>query len=446
MPGLFPSDGSADSDSLLPQDGSSKPLSGRELKRLDAVRVMIAIARHLTAEATPTDAGAILDLAARYRPQVRHSVATDLGLVAGHTPDRLRDRAVRNAAPVLLDHLLPAVRDHLILHLSDAVGPAEDVVGPHGEARTAERPSGGPSRAPVSDSPAPMAEVAAALVAGVRALQGAGQPHIDAVSAAAVAEATSLASALLSGGTADERPIPVEVLSRGLLRLEAITTTLAALQVAPATIRDVAFYARLVSRTALRQGARTLAGVVPDGTDDGLQRTVVMLASVDRMITFAMRLLDAVGDDTEDPQTPFVKRIDEATLDGFADALVRLGVALMTVLERLADTAEFSDDLFVAVTRQVRWLHRFCSWMGRREPPPALAELADFLVLHSAGVSRRVTVRLTNAACDARLRAAAAGSLLARAEAVEALLADMNRRHLRDDLGHAMQVLRQRVA
>lgn len=445
MPGLLPPDNLPDRAPVLPQDRSSKPLSGRELKRLEAVRVLIAVARRLNAEAAPTDAGAILDLAARYRPQIRHSAGTDPWPVTGHAPDRLRDMAVRSAAPVLLDHLLPAAREYLILRLSDAAGHALCAVRLRGEATADERPSAGPASTMSSDTPASMAEVAAALAAGVRALHGAGQPHIDAVSDAATAAAKALASEVLSNGTADKRPIPVAVLSGGLLRLETINATLTALRVAPATIRDVAFYARLVSRTALRQGAEALAALVPDGTDDGLARTVAMIASVDRMITFAMRLLDAVGDETEDPQTPFVKRIDEVTLDGFADALVRLGVTLMSVLERLVDTAELGDDLFVAVTRQVQWLHRFCSWMGRREPPPALAELADFLVLHSAGVSRRVTVLLTNTTCDAGLRSKVAGSLLARAEAVDALLADMNRPHLRDDLGHAMQVLRQRA-
>jgi len=443
MPDSSPSDDPSKRLPTLGQGCSPKPLSGKELKRLDAVRVLVAIARHLNAEAAPTDARAILDLAARYRPQVSH--ALDVWSVAGHSPDQLRDMAVRSAAPVLLDHLLPAARDYLIHCLRDVAGHTLRAAGPQEEARTGEALCDRPSGATTSDATVPMSEVAAALFAGVRALNGAGHPHIDVVSDAAADEAKSLASDVLGSGAAEEKPIPVEVLSQALLRLEAINGTLTAMRVSPARIREVAFYARLVSRTALRQGALTLAASVPDGPDDDLERSVAIIASVDSMITFAMRLLDAAGDEAEDPQTPFVKRIDEVTLDGFSDVLVRLGVAVMVLVEKLVDKVEYGDDLFVTLTRQVTWLHRFCSWMGRREPPPALAELADFLVLHSAGVCRRVTALVTNTACDARLRSETAGSLLVRAEAVEAMLADMNRRHLRDDLGLAMQALRQRV-
>lgn len=402
------------------------PLSGRETKRLELVRTLIAVARHLKAPPHIDHAQAIVDLVARHRPPVRHALPADPPALTGLSAERARERAMQGCAAVFLDRLLPAAREHAITYASAVA---------HGDGNPPEGEEDGRSALEAAD----------ALATVVRALHGAGRQNIDAVSDAVEALARATVADLLERSTVLDIPIPTDTLTQALLRLERINALLKPLAAGSSTIRDLVFYSRLVSRLALRQGATILNGFVHDGTPETLHRSMALAATVDSVILIAMRLLDSVADEREDPQTPFVRRVDEVAFENFSEAAKRLGTALVGLLDRLMEMPGRSDRLFVALTKQVKWLHRYCVGVARGDPPPELAELADYLVLQSARLCRRVTAQMTDGACAETADAAALRSLIMRGEAFDTLLADMNRIHLRNDLVGVLELLRRKA-
>lgn len=385
----------------------------------DAVRAARLLRGTLTAER----AGDLLALLHPYRRRVLLPAVDDprRGL-AGQSPARLYDITLRQAAPVLLDVFMPACRDHVIDRLS-SVGVADE---------------------PGEDASLPsVMDVVDAMRGIARCLRGAGRPHLLAVASAVELESRTLVADALRSVEADPSPTHyVAVLSQALMRLEALRLALETMGAKPAVLNGLAYESRRVARRALRHAAETINAYVDNRDLIRLRDSLTVLAAIDDLLVLALRILDALQDREEEP-TPFVKVSDEAVLDDYVDAAARLARALVVLVRETLTSADFDTLLFAALVRKIKWLHRFCTRLGHARRPPALDELADFLVLQSAMLARRVGDALADSLLSHPPDRAQAALLVERAAEIADLLPDMNRAHVRDALLVRLQAARE---
>lgn len=374
----------------------------------------VKVADRLDEEMTPERAAGLITLLAPYRRRLFHADGSNpLQGLAGLPPGRQHDLAMRYTAPMLLDVLLPACRDHLIDRL---VAPAD--------AEPVEEEDGLPS----------IVDVAAAMRAIIAALRGGGRQHaaavIGAVEEASRAMVQQAAQAELPAGTARG----ITLLSHTLLRLEALRLVLETLGARSDALGEVAYQSRRVARLALRHAASTLNAYVDSHDLITLHGSLQVIGAVDSLIVVALRILDAL-EGQEEEETPFVKVADEVALDNYVEAATRLAQVLFDIVRNALPADEFETLLFAAMVRKIKWLHRFCARLGtgHSRRPAALDELHDYIVLQSTMLARRtgdwLTDTLGTGADTERTH-----RRLERAEAVADLLAEMNRRHVQDSL------------
>lgn len=389
------------------------------MESADAVRA----ARLLRGTLTHERAGDLLLLLHPYRRRVLLPAASDprQGL-AGQAPARLYDMVMRQSAPVLLDVFMPACRDHVIDRLA-SVG-------------AVEVPPDDASLASVMDVVDAMRTIA-------RCLRGAGRPHLLAVANAVELESRTLVANALRDVEANPSPTHyVTVLSQALMRLEALRLVLESIGAKPSVLNGVAYESRRVARRALRHAAETINAYVDNRDLIRLRNSLTVLAAIDNLLVLALRILDALQDREEEP-TPFVKVSDEAVLDDYMDAATRLAQALVVLVRETVTSVDFDTLLFAALVRKIKWLHRFCTRLGHARRPPALDELADFLVLQSALLARRVGDALADSLLRHPPDRAQAAVLVERAAEIADLLPDMNRAHVRDALLVRLQAARE---
>ncbi|WP_448189582.1 hypothetical protein [Azospirillum sp. sgz301742] len=377
----------------------------------------VKVADKLGEAPTPARAEALVTLLTPYRRRLFHADGSNpLHGLEGLPAERQHDLAMRYAAPMLLDVLLPACRDHLIDRL---VAPAN--AEPAGEPAADE--DGLPS----------IVDVAAAMRTIIGALRGGGRQHagavIGAVEEASRAMVQQAASAELPAGTTRG----ITLLSHTLLRLEALRLVLETLGARSDALGEVAYQSRRVARLALRHAANTLNAYVDSHDLITLHGSLQVIGAVDSLIVVALRILDAL-EGQEEEETPFVKVADEVALDNYVEAATRLAQALVDLVRNALSAEEFDTLLFAAMVRKIKWLHRFCARLGtdHSRRPAALDELGDYIVLQSAMLARRTGDWLTEtlgSADDERQN-----RRLERAEVVADLLAEMNRRHVQESL------------
>lgn len=414
VPAVAPAGGTAAAVSEPGTAAKPRPAAPRRLRGVTESADAVRAARLLRGTLTTERAGDLLVLLHPYRRRVLLPAVTDprQGL-AGQAPARLYDITLRQSAPVLLDVFMPACRDHVIDRLS-SVG-------------AVEVPEGDASLPSVMDVVDAMRTIA-------RTLRGAGRPHLLAVATAVELESRTLVTNALRRVEVDPSPTHyVSVLSQALMRLEALRLVLETLGAKQGVLAGVAYESRRVARRALRHAADTINAYVDNRDLIRLRDSLTVLAAIDNLLVLALRILDALQDREEEP-TPFVKVSDEAVLDDYVDAASRLAQALVVLVRETLTSADFDTLLFAALVRKIKWLYRFCTRLGHARRPPALDELADFLVLQSAMLARRVGDALADSLLCHPPDRALAGVLVDRAAEIADLLPDMNRAHVREAL------------
>lgn len=390
----------------------------------DAVRAAALLDGALTLER----AEVLFTLLAPYRRRLLFSDGSNpLHGLAGLAPGRLHDMALRHAAPMLLDILLPACRDHLIDRLVAPVGTDADTA-----AADEELPG--------------VVDVAAAMRTVAGALRGAGRQHVGAV-VGAVEEASR---SMVEQASRTEMPAGttrgITMLSNLLLRLEALRLVLEMLGARSAALAEVAYQSRRVARMALRHAGGTLNAYVDSPDLITLHGSLQVIAAVDSLIVVALRILDAL-EGHEEEETPFVKVTDEVVLESYMESATRLARVLFELVRNALLSEEFDTLLFAAMLHKIKWLHRFCARlaMNHNRRPAALEDLRDYIVLQSAMLARRIGDWLTDS-LPAHPDPAFAHAMLDRAGEVANLLAEMNRRHVEEDLRLRISAVRGVVA
>lgn len=374
---------------------------------------LLSAAAVLRQPPTPERGEALLALLAPYRRRVVQAAGTLPIIPAGLPPARVHELTMRPAAPILLDVLLPACRDHLLDRLLASNKPLEG-----------DPEDGLPS----------VIDLAEAMRTAVGALRGAGRQNpllvIDAVEEhSRIIVQQALAET--EDGDGAER---IAELSATLLRLEGLRLVLETLGAPSGSLNEAAYQSRRVARLALRHAAETIRCYLGNSDLIRLRDSLTVLSGIDSLIVLALRILDALQGREEEP-TPFVKVADEEVLDDYVEAITRLAEALFALVREVLPQPEFDPVLFTALTRKIKWLHDFCSRLDHDYRPLALVELGDYLVLQSAMLARRCGAMLAEALAEALAgEPAAARVLLVRAEDIVGLLTDMNRRHVQEGL------------
>ncbi|HYG91818.1 MAG TPA: hypothetical protein VD978_36840 [Azospirillum sp.] len=378
----------------------------------DAVKAAELLGQPLTLER----AEALFTLLAPYRRRLFFSDGGNpLHTLAGQPPGRLHDMAMRHAAPMLLDVLLPACRDHLIDCLVAPAGTDFEVLD--------------------EDQSLPSAvDVAAAMRTMVGTLRGGGRQHVGAVIGAVEAASRTMVEQAARTEMPAGTTRGVTMLSNMLLRLEALRLVLEMLGARSAALGEVAYQSRRVARMALRHAGSTLNAYVDNPDLITLHGSLQVIGAVDSLIVVALRILDAL-EGQEEEETPFVKVTDEVALETYMDSATRLARVLFDLVRNALFAEEFDSLLFAAMLHKIKWLHRFCSRLGMNHSrrPAALDELRDYIVLHSAMLARRTGDWLTDT-LPGHPDAAFAHTMLDRADEVAKLLSEMNRRHVQEAL------------
>lgn len=414
-------------------DGTPRRASPRRLRATHEAADAIRIADHLVGLLTPQRAAVLLTQLAPYRRRLFHAEAGNpLAGVDGLPPARQHELAMRLAAPVLLDVLLPACRDHLLDRLAVPEAATDDAPGNE----DADEDDGLPS----------VVEVAGAMRTMIGALRGGGRQHATAVVAAVEQVSRAMVKRAATAETPAGTARGVTMLSHTLLRLEALRLMLETLGARGDALGDVAYQSRRVARLALRHAAGTLNNYLDSPNLAALHGSLLVISAVDGLIVVALRILDAL-EGQEEEETPFVKVADEVALDTYVEAATRLAQVLIRLGGKALLADELDSLLFAAMLRKIKWLHRFCARLGNDHSrrPAAIDELADYIVLQSAMLARRAGEWLTDT-CSGTPDPATAHRRIERAEAVADLLTEMNRRHVQDALEARIAAVRATLA
>ncbi|HYH19819.1 MAG TPA: hypothetical protein VD995_14490 [Azospirillum sp.] len=405
-------------------------LSARKLRHAREAQDAIKAAALLRQPLTLDRAEALLALLDPYRRRASLAAGTNpLHGLVGQSPARLHELTMRHAAPILLDVLLPAAREHMLDRLVGVLRPLEAEAG-------AGQEGGLPSAI----------DLANAMRTMIGVLRGAGRQHALAVIDAVIEDSRSMvqrASGLgQTTGQTTSQPADhsgtLGELSHTLLRLEALRLILETLGARSPALEALAYQSRRVARLALRQAAAAINGFVRERNLLTLRDSLQVIARIDSLIVVALRILDSLQAHEEEA-TPFVKVADEEALDDYVEAIVRLAEALVQLTTRTLASADFDDLLFVALLRKIKWLYRFCDRLGHDRRPKELDELRDYLGLQSAMLGRQCAEALSGAVGDPALMA----RLMPRADELVLLLGDVGRLKVRDMLAARIAAARE---
>ncbi|CAO3375861.1 hypothetical protein [Azospirillum argentinense] len=397
---------------LLPSAVSEKmPMrSGRApvpLRGAREARDAVTLVRLLRGTITPLRGDEVLALLEPHRPRLVPKPVNPLAAMLGQPQGRLLEALLRPTAPIILDVLLPRLRDHLIDRVVHNKSTAEDGL------------------------PGAL-EVATALRALVALLRGAGRGAVlsvvSAIEAAARADADRLVRGEAPATGAEDAPAGVTAgamdnLAHALLRFEARRLMLETLG-ATVALRDVVYQSRRLTRHALRRAAEAMDGFGADRGIKALHASLATLASVDGLLVVAMRNLDDQEEHREEANA-FVEPADRKAMNDCLSAAWRLSDTLFDLVGKAANGGDLDELLFEALLRQLRSLHQFCTDLDHAGRPAVLDTLERRLAERSralAGIAgeRLVGILLARPADPAKAR-----RLLARGQSLAQLLYDM---------------------
>ncbi|WP_449226309.1 hypothetical protein [Azospirillum argentinense] len=370
-------------------------------------RDAVTLVRLLRGTITPLRGDEVLALLEPHRPRLVPKPVNPLAAMLGQPQGRLLEALLRPTAPIILDVLLPRLRDHLIDRVVHNKSTAEDGL------------------------PGAL-EVATALRALVALLRGAGRGAVlsvvSAIEAAARADADRLVRGEAPATGAEDAPAGVTAgamdnLAHALLRFEARRLMLETLG-ATVALRDVVYQSRRLTRHALRRAAEAMDGFGADRGIKALHASLATLASVDGLLVVAMRNLDDQEEHREEANA-FVEPADRKAMNDCLSAAWRLSDTLFDLVGKAANGGDLDELLFEALLRQLRSLHQFCTDLDHAGRPAVLDTLERRLAERSralAGIAgeRLVGILLARPADPAKAR-----RLLARGQSLAQLLYDM---------------------
>ncbi|WP_247877320.1 hypothetical protein [Azospirillum brasilense] len=368
-------------------------------------RDAVTLVRLLRGTITPLRGDEVLALLEPHRPRLVPKPVNPLAAMLGQPQGRLLEALLRPTAPIILDVLLPRLRDHLIDRVVHNKSTAEDGL------------------------PGAL-EVATALRALVALLRGAGRGAVLSVVSAIEADARADADRLVRGETSATEDDPagatagaMDGLAHALLRFEARRLMLETLG-ATVALRDVVYQSRRLTRHALRRAAEAMDGFGADRGIKALHASLAALASVDGLLVVALRNLDDQEEHREEANA-FVEPADRKAMNDCLSAAWRLSDTLFDLVGKAANGGDLDELLFEALLRQLRSLHQFCTDLDHAGRPPVLDTLERRLAERSralAGIAgeRLVGILLARPADPAKAR-----RLLARGQSLAQLLYDM---------------------
>ncbi|MBB3266401.1 hypothetical protein FHW79_004039 [Azospirillum sp. OGB3] len=370
-------------------------------------RDAVTLVRLLRGTITPLRGNEVLALLEPHRPRLVPKPVNPLAAIPGQPQGRLLEALLRPTAPIILDVLLPRLRDHLIDRVVHNKGTAEDGL------------------------PGAL-EVATALRALVALLRGAGRGAVLSVVSAIEADARADADRLVRGeasvASMEDEPAgatagAMDSLAHALLRFETRRLMLETLG-ATVALRDVVYQSRRLTRHALRRAAEAMDGFGADRGIKALHASLATLASVDGLLVVAMRNLDDQEEHREEANA-FVEPADRKAMNDCLSAAWRLSDTLFDLVGKAANGGDLDELLFEALLRQLRSLHQFCTDLDHAGRPAVLDTLERRLAERSralAGIAgeRLVGILLARPADPAKAR-----RLLARGQSLAQLLYDM---------------------
>ncbi|WP_247873873.1 hypothetical protein [Azospirillum sp. TSH58] len=386
----------------MPMRSGRAPVPLRGAKE---ARDAVTLARLLRGTITPLRGDEVLALLEPHRPRLVPKPVNPLGAMLGQPQGRLLEALLRPTAPIILDVLLPRLRDHLIDRVVHNKSTAEDGL------------------------PGAL-EVATALRALVALLRGAGRGAVLSVVSAIEADARADADRLVRGETSAAEDDPagatagaMDGLAHALLRFEARRLMLETLG-ATVALRDVVYQSRRLTRHALRRAAEAMDGFGADRGIKALHASLATLASVDGLLVVALRNLDDQEEHREEANA-FVEPADRKAMNDCLSAAWRLSDTLFDLVGKAANGGDLDELLFEALLRQLRSLHQFCTDLDHAGRPAVLDTLERRLAERSralAGIAgeRLVGILLARPADPAKAR-----RLLARGQSLAQLLYDM---------------------
>ncbi len=366
---------------LLPSAVSEKmPMrSGRApvpLRGAREARDAVTLVRLLRGTITPLRGDEGLALLEPHRPRLVPKPVNPLAAMPGQPQGRLLEALLRPTAPIILDVLLPRLRDHLIDRVVHNKGTAEDGL------------------------PGAL-EVATALRALVSLLRGAGRGAVLSVVSAIEADARADADRLVRGEAPATEDDPAGVsagamdsLAHALLRFEARRLMLETLG-ATVALRDVVYQSRRLTRHALRRAAEAMDGFGADRGIKALHASLATLASVDGLLVVAMRNLDDQEEHREEANA-FVEPADRKAMNDCLSAAWRLSDTLFDLVGKAANGGDLDELLFEALLRQLRSLHQFCTDLDHSGRPAVLDTLERRLAERSRALAGIAGERLVD--------------------------------------------------
>lgn len=392
---------------LPPAARTKAPLPGAEPPRgIAEVRVAVRLAKLLTGSITPLRADDVLALVEPHRPRLVPRPVNPIAGMAGQPQGRMLDALLRPISQIVIDVLLPGMRDHLIDRLVRNRTAGEESL---------------PSAVDVAD----------AMRSLIGRLHGAGKGNLLAVVGAVEADARESADRIVRG-TAPLDAGAIDTLARALLKCEVRRLSLEALG-ATAALQETIFQSRRVARYSLRRATEAIEGFVADRGLKALHASLATLASVDGLIVIALRNLDDQAE-TQEESGPFVEPADRKALNDYLSAAWRLSDTLFDLVGKAAAGGELNELLFEAMVRQLRGLHHFCADLAHIGRPATVDTLKTRLVERTEALATLAGDRLIHILLRRPADPATARRLLTRLRSLTQLLYDMGRDDRLEDL------------
>ncbi|MBP2294151.1 hypothetical protein [Azospirillum rugosum] len=402
---------------------SAPPPAPTPLRGAREARDAVTLARLLRGTITPMRADEVLALLEPHRPRLVPKPLNPLATMIGQPQGRLLEALLRPTAPIVLDVLLPRLRDHLIDRLVDGKNSDTD-----------ELPSA--------------LDVAAAMKSLVTLLRGAGRGAMVAVVAALEADARADADRLVRAAPDAEPGAPgsgpsntIDALAQALLRFETRRLVLETLGSTTA-LKDIVYQSRRLTRFALRRATDGVEGFVADRGIKALHASLATLASVDGLVVVVLRNLDDQEESREEA-SPFVEPADRKALNDYLSAAWRLSDTLFDLVGKAANGGELGDLLFEALLRQLGALHQFCTRIDHAGRPATLDTLEQRLVDRTNALARLAGERLIETILARPCDVAKARRLLARSQSLAQLLYDMGHEEELEELALRLVVARE---
>ena len=383
----------------LPHPFPTRPTALRGLRE---ARDAIVLARLLRGNISARRATDVLALLEPHRPRLMPKPLNPLEGMVGQPQHRMLEALLRPIAPIVMDVLLPGLRDHLI-----------------------DRLPGHPADPPESGTATPSTiDAAEAMRALVRLLRGGGRATLQAVVNMVELDARTDADGLIQ----TREPVTrgsIDALAGALLRFEVRRLLLEALGATESRQR-VVLQGRRLARFALRHATEAIQDFVAVRDIRTLHASLATLASVDGLIVIALRNLDDQQESREE-RSAFVETADAKVLNDYLSAAWRLSDTLFRMVARAAEGGDLDDLLFAALLRQLRGLHHFCADLTHEERPPAMDRLEQRLVDRTRVLTRLAGERLVQLLLRRPADTEPARRLLHRARLLAQLLLDMGR-------------------